>query len=106
VNAMRYAYHTLGGYLRTTAGRDRVLIVIGDHQPPAAVSGEAAPWDVPVHLIVPTGPGIDRSAILARLKQSGFRPGLTPARPPIGKMHTLLPILLDAFSGPPPHGRP
>jgi hypothetical protein len=106
VNAMRYTYQMLGGYLRATAGRDRILILIGDHQPPAAVSGEAAPWDVPVHVVVPTGSTIDRSAILARLEQSGFRSGLTPARPSIGRMHTLLPLLLDAFSGPPPRGRP
>ena len=106
VNAMRYTYQTIGGYLRTNAGRDRVLVLIGDHQPPAAVSGEQAPWDVPVHVIVPAGGPIDRSAILTRLKARGFRPGLTPARPSLGKMHTLLPILLDAFSGPRPPARP
>ena len=28
-----------------------LTIVIGDHQPPALVSGEGAPWDVPMHVI-------------------------------------------------------
>jgi len=98
VRAMRYTYQTLAGYLRANAGRDRILIVLGDHQPAAAVSGKGAPWDVPIHVIAPAGSTPDRSAILARLAARGFRPGLTPPRPSLGKMHTLLPILLDAFS--------
>ena len=98
VRAVRYTYTTLAGYLRANAGSDRILIVLGDHQPAAAVSGEGAPWDVPVHVIAPAGSTPDRSAILARLTARGFRPGLIPQRPALGKMHTLLPILLDAFS--------
>ena len=39
-----------------------------------------------------------RPQILDRLRARGFRAGLTPARPSLGRMHTLLPILLDAFS--------
>jgi hypothetical protein len=106
VRAVRYTYQTLGGYLRAHAGRDRILVVLGDHQPAAAVSGERASWDVPVHVIAPTGSPIDRSAVLERLTARGFRPGLVPERGALGKMHTLLPILLDAFSGQPPHARP
>ena len=98
VAAMSYAYATIGGYLRTTSDRDRVLILLGDHQPAAAVSGEGAPWDVPVHVIVRKGAAPDRSRILDRLVARGFRPGLTPQRPSLGRMHTLLPALLDAFS--------
>jgi hypothetical protein len=98
VRAMSYTYLTLAGYLRVNAGRDRVLIVLGDHQPAAAVSGERAAWDVPVHVIAAAGSATDRSSILAQLTARGFRPGLVPQRPSLGKMHTLLPILLDAFS--------
>jgi hypothetical protein len=90
-DAMAYAYATLTGYLRTNPGRDMVLIVLGDHQPPALVTGEGAPWDVPVHVIT------SRRAVLDRLRAYGFRPGLTPMRPDIGRMHKLLPVLLDAF---------
>jgi hypothetical protein len=67
------------------------MIVLGDHQPPALVSGEGAPWDVPVHIIT------SRRGVLERLQIYGFRPGLTPVRPVIGRMHKLLPVLLDAF---------
>ena len=94
--AVSYTYETLAGYLRASADRDFVMIVLGDHQPAAAVSGEGAPWSVPVHVIT------SRAPILDRLRARGFRNGLTPARPPLGPMHTLLPILLDAFSAHPP----
>jgi hypothetical protein len=98
VTAMSYAYATLGGYLRATVSDDRILILLGDHQPPAAVSGEGAPWDVPVHVVGRAQPRAGRSEVFDRLVAQGFRPGLTPERPAIGRMHTLLPVLLDAFS--------
>ena len=92
VQAITYDYATLAGYLQLRAGRDMVMILLGDHQPAAAVSGEGAPWDVPVHVIA------SRPAILEALRARGFRAGLTPSRPALGKMHTLLPILQKAFS--------
>jgi hypothetical protein len=92
VAAVSYMYETLAGYLKEHAGEDFVMILIGDHQPPALVSGEGAPWDVPVHVIS------NRRDVLSRLVSRGFQPGLTPRRPSLGKMHTLTPILLDAFS--------
>ena len=91
VEAMTYDFDVLAGYLKRHADRDLVMIVVGDHQPPAAVSGERAPWDVPVHVIA------SRAAVLDRLRACGFSPGLTPVRHPIGRMHQLLPKLLDAF---------
>jgi hypothetical protein len=91
VDAVSYAYATLSGYLHEQADRDIVMILLGDHQPAAAVSGEGAPWDVPVHVIASRRPVLDR--LLAR----GFRAGLTPERPSLARMHELLPVLLDAF---------
>src|SRR5262249_53351130 len=92
VNAIAYDYATLAGYLRRHADRNFVMIVLGDHEPAAAVSGVKAPWDVPVHVIA------GRTEILDRLRGHGFRAGVTPARPSLGPMHALLPVLLDAFS--------
>jgi len=92
VNAISYDYATLAGYLRLRADHDVVMILLGDHEPAAAVSGAGAPWDVPVHVIA------SRPQILDRLRARGFHSGLTPARPALGRMHTLLPVLLDAFS--------
>jgi hypothetical protein len=91
VDALSYDLASIGGYLRKQADRDFVMVVLGDHQPLAAVSGERAPWDVPVHVIS------SHTAVLDRLRGDGFRTGLTPARPAIGRMHALVPVLLQAF---------
>ena len=91
--AMAYEYDSLAGYLREQAD-DLLMVVIGDHQPPAAVSGRDAPWHVPVHVIG------SRPHVLDRLRRRGFRPGLEPGRPSIGAMHQLAPMLLDAFDEP------
>jgi hypothetical protein len=95
VDAVAYTYASLGGYLQRRADRDFVMVIIGDHQPAAAVSGQGASWDVPVHVIA------SRSEVLRRLQGHGFRPGLDPDRAAIGPMHTLVPVLLDAFGGAP-----
>jgi hypothetical protein len=91
VQALDYVHATLGGYLRLRGDRDLVMILIGDHQPPAVISGEGAPWDVPVHVVA------NRRAILDRLLQHGFGEGLAPKRLAATKINGLLPILLEAF---------
>jgi hypothetical protein len=92
-NSVAYAYETFAGYVRQRAGRDYVMILIGDHQPPALVSGEGAPWDVPMHVIT------NRQDILDSLLEHGFVHGLTPTRPHLGEMQQVVPIVLDALSG-------
>ena len=93
VAAVAYAYETFAGYVRQRARGDYVMILIGDHQPPAVVSGERAPWDVPVHVVT------NRADILDALTARGFRPGLTPSRPRLGQMHELTGMLMEVFSG-------
>jgi len=93
VRAMDYEYRSLAGYLREQ-GDDVILVVIGDHQPAAAVSGRNASWHVPVHVIG------RQEGVLHRLRESGFRPGLEPRRPAIGAMYQLTPVLLHAFDEP------
>jgi hypothetical protein len=94
VNAVAYAYASIGGYLRLRADHDFIMILLGDHQPPALVTGEGAPWDVPVHVIA------SRRQVLDRLLARGFQTGLTPRRPSLGRMHEMLPVLLGAFGDP------
>ncbi len=93
-HAMAYEYTTIAGYLRQHPRDGMILIAIGDHQPPSAVSGRGASWSVPVHVFGRRGPVLDR------LIDRGFRSGLQPHRPPIGAMHTLTSMFLEAFSGP------
>jgi hypothetical protein len=93
VDAIGYDLTTIGGYLQQQQDRDLVMIVLGDHQPAAAVSGEGASWDVPVHIIA------NRPEVLEAFRTRGFTPGLIPARAPLAAMHQLGPLLLDAFGG-------
>ena len=90
-HAMSYEFTTFAGYLRERSADELVMILIGDHQPPAAVSGKDAPWTVPIHVVT------SELHIVERLLAQGFRPGLTPSRPSLGEMHQLVPILLGAF---------
>jgi hypothetical protein len=90
-DAVSYMYQSITGYIRLRADRDFVMILIGDHQPAAAVSGEGAPWDVPVHIVA------SRRPVLDRLLADGFRRGLTPARPALGPMSSLTTTLLEAL---------
>jgi len=91
VAAVEYAYRVLAGYIRMRADRDFIMILIGDHQPPAAVSGLHARWDVPMHVIA------SRPEVLERLRERGFQPGLRPSGPALVRMHAMLPILLEVF---------
>jgi len=93
--ALNYSHAVLSGYLRHRADRDLVVVIVGDHQPAAFVSGEGAAWDVPVHVIT------SRPAVRAGLRAQGFKDGLAPDRTVIATMDGLLPKLLDAFSEPP-----
>ena len=93
--SMRYQFDWLADYLRRHAPRPLVLVVIGDHQPPALVTGPGASWDVPVHVVS------DNAVVLARLQAQGFVAGLLPPATALGPMHALTPLLLQAFSSGP-----
>ena len=91
-DSVRYAFEVLASYLRHRPDEHFVLIVLGDHQPAANVSGEGASWDVPVHIVS------DRADVLASLEIQGFVPGTVPRQPAISPMNELGPMLLSAFS--------
>jgi len=97
-DSLGYLFRVLAGWLRHRPDLDLVLLVLGDHQPLAAVSGEGAPWEVPVHLI--TARAVIRDAFLAQ----GFVPGLVPRRPALGGMADLTQMVLRAFDSGGPGG--
>ena len=94
LQSMRYQHAWLSDYLLHRAPRPMVMIIVGDHQPPALLSGQGASWDVPVHVIS------DNPALLQRLLGSGFVQGLTPRLQPLGSMPALTSVLLNAFDAP------
>ena len=74
--------------------RPETVVIVGDHQPTAAVTGEGARWDVPVHVVS------DDAALLARLEARGFVRGLEPARASLGGLQGLTTTLLETLPGP------
>jgi hypothetical protein len=93
LRSMDYVLTALGGFMGLPRSRDVVLILIGDHQPPAVVSGEGAPWDVPVHIVS------SRRAFLDALTAKGFSRGMHPRRAPLMRLHELTPALTSAMNG-------
>lgn len=93
LRAMAYGLDTLAGYLAGPAPAGLLTIVVGDHQPLAAVSGSGASWDVPVHVISRD------AALLRRFEAAGFAPGLLPPAASWGAMHDFTGLLLRSLHG-------
>ncbi|WP_139826258.1 CDP-alcohol phosphatidyltransferase family protein [Derxia lacustris] len=91
---LRYQYDWLAGWMALPTARPQLLIVVGDHQPLAAVTGPRASWDVPVHVIS------GDAALLRRFAERGFAPGLVPRAPALGGMDDFTRLLLAVFDRP------
>ncbi|MFP6714402.1 MAG: hypothetical protein VCB14_04560 [Alphaproteobacteria bacterium] len=89
--AIEYDLHVLGDLLRITAHQKPIIIVLGDHQPPALVAGAGASWLVPVHIFA------REEAILQPFIDSGFRRGLRPKGPALGRLDQLHGLILRGF---------
>jgi hypothetical protein len=96
IESVRYNLAVLGGYMRRHAPPNALLLVLGDHQPPAVVGGRDISWQVPVHLFS-RDPRLVDAFVTA-----GFKPGMTPGAAALGGIETLGPLLLRTLHG----GRP
>lgn len=94
LRSLSYSLGWLSQWLQRPAVRERLVIVVGDHQPAASVAGRDASWNVPVHVISAD------PVVTASLQAAGFEPGLLPAGPASGDMPWLLGRLLDALGKP------
>ena len=93
-HTLAYSYDWLAGFLAQPTSRDYVMIVIGDHQPAASVSGRDARWDVPMHLIT------SDPALADRFLDAGLTSGMEPRGATFGAMSELTKLLLRALDGP------
>ncbi len=104
LRSLVYSFGWIGDWLERPTERERVVLIVGDHQPAAQVTGRDASWNVPVHLIT------SNAQLLDRIQRAGFAPGLAPPSPAIGDMPWLLRVLLDVFDShapvPAPGGHP
>jgi hypothetical protein len=89
---IEYSLGSLVDFVAHTGDRNLVLVVLGDHQPYAPVSGTDAGHDVPVS-VVAGDPGV-----LDAIAGWGWGPGLRPTPgAPVWRMDTFRGRLLEAF---------
>ncbi len=95
--SIEYSWETLLSFLETYPDPDRVLVVLGDHEPHAFVSGDpdhGGGHDVPVTVIA------QDPDVVRRIASWQWSPGLLPpAHAPVWPMSDLRDQLLTAFSG-------
>ena len=91
VRSLDYSFSWFAQWLQRPAPRDRLVIIVGDHQPAAQVSGREASWNVPVHVLA------RNPVVQERLRRSGFVEGLEPGAPELGDLPWLLRRLLAAL---------
>ena len=94
--SIEYELRTLNGFIAERLPADAVLVILGDHQPLRAVSGEQASAAVPAHVIA------GRRDLLAPFLAAGYADGLLPDRTDAGPMvglHDRLTTLLAEDSG-------
>ncbi len=89
--SIAYDFDVLGQYLTRILSRRALVIVLGDHQPNAELTGRDPDWSVPVH-VVSRDP-----ELLAPFERRGYGVGMRPAGDPRG-METLLYTLFEEFS--------
>jgi len=49
--SIEYAVHAMASYAERYVDENTLLIVLGDHQPAPLITGDGAPWTVPVHVV-------------------------------------------------------
>jgi len=85
----------LGDFVATRIAEGSLVIVLGDEQPPAFISGEKQPWTVPIYALSKD------PDLLAPFVALGYRPGAAPEQTaPWRGTESFLPDFLDAFSTP------
>ncbi|WP_242530535.1 CDP-alcohol phosphatidyltransferase family protein [Nocardioides aromaticivorans] len=90
--SVRYTWRTLISFLTTYPDPDRVVIVVGDHQPHSFVTGRDAGRDVPISVIA------QDPDVLRRIDGWGWQPGVLPGPDaPVARMDTMRDRILTAF---------
>ncbi len=90
-----YSLGSLVSYVRTFPDPDRVLVLLGDHQPTNDVPGSDASRDVPITVVA------QDPAVLQRIAAWGWDDGMRPASDaPVWRMDEFRDRFLSAFASP------
>src|SRR5215813_7918723 len=92
LKSLKYEFAVLGDWLGKRVPGNGLVILLGDHQPPAVVGGELQQWTVPVH-VLSRDPDL-----IAPFLAAGYVAGLVPPRASQPKgMESFLSSFLAAF---------
>lgn len=92
LKSLQYDFAVLGDWLTKYLPGNGLVILAGDHQPPAVVGGEMTEWTVPIHVL-----SRDQD-LVAPFIAAGYANGFIPRRvPPYQGMEKFLPTFLAAF---------
>jgi hypothetical protein len=91
-----YDFDVMRRYITERISRESFIVILGDHQPPGAITYDDPSWAVPVHVI-----SRDRE-LIDRFVASGYAAGMIPADDggPIAGMETFLTEFLTRLSRP------
>ena len=91
-DSVAYSLDALTSFVANAHDDNLVLVVLGDHQPAAVISGEGASHDVPVSVVAKD------PAVLDRIGGWGWQPGLRPsATAPVWPMDAFRDRFFTAF---------
>ncbi|TWG99819.1 phosphatidylglycerophosphate synthase [Nocardioides sp. J9] len=91
--SVRYTWRTLLSFLTTWPDPDRVVIIVGDHQPHSFVSGPSPGRDVPVTVLA------QDPEVIRRIEGWGWQPGIHPdPDAPVWRMDQVRDRFLAAFA--------
>ena len=94
--SIRYNFDVLDGLLSQPATQGAIIVVVGDHQPPAIVGGTKSDWRVPVHVLAKA------PAVHSRIAAAGFSQGMMPDGAPLGslaELHKMIAQVFDSGNG-------
>ncbi len=95
LKSLQYDFAVLGDWLAKHLPGNGLVILLGDHQPPAVVGGELKEWTVPIH-VLSRDPNL-----VAPFMAAGYVAGLLPTQaPPHAGMEKFLASFLAAFDRP------
>lgn len=90
--SLTYSLNALTSFVQRYGTKKLVLVVVGDEQPLAIVSGQTTSHDVPISVIA------HDPAVFRRIRSWSWRPGLLPGRgAPVWRMNAFRDRFLTAF---------
>jgi hypothetical protein len=94
LKSLQYDFAVLGDWLAKHLPGEALVILLGDHQPPAVVGGELQQWTVPIHVLSRD------PELVAPFMAAGYVAGVVPSQaPPHQGMENFLSSFLAAFGG-------